>query len=1040
MVINQNELGALDFLNNDRKLDLFTNNVVLEDFTEFNDCMDCKYFNETTFAVKYANTNDLLFLNSNIQSLAAKFTNLCSFFDHMSNANCLPDIFSLQEIWKIQPDFYQIEGYKFFSKTRNEAQGGGVGIYTKSNYNVSILEEVSYFIENVFESLVLKVEIPNIKKFICVSLYKPPGCKFMTTSRHMEIFFNYLNEMLQKLEKFKLPVYILTDSNIDLMKIGVNEHSSDLFNTMLGFGFFQIIGKSTRVTNETHTLIDQIYTSDKVEYLNSGVIIDSLSDHFITFCSIKQNKAKNSKGPSFVYKRNFDVHNKEVFKNYISTLTWNNVIASNCPNEAYDIFWDDFYNIFELSFPKKKVKINRNKHCINKFMTKGLMKSRRTKLNLSAKAKRSNDDKLKYISYRNLYNSILKKAKAIYYREAIENANGDSKKIWKTINEACNKTNKSNKTDKLNVNGVIINDETEIANAFNNHFSQIGEKVSAFIPNKDIDFRQYLPNPTIPSLFLAPVSPGEILEVIMNMGKKTSQDVNDIPFPLLQFVVLELLKPLTHIFNLSIEKGIFPANLKTSKVVAIYKNSGSPLDVNYHRGIAIVNQVSKVFEKLICRRLLNFLYTNDFFDENQFGFLKDRSTNHAILKIINYITESINHGDYVVGVFLDAMKAFDSVNHDILLSKLDNAGIRGNALNWFKSYLSGRNQKVKVGESWSELQNINISVLQGSILGVILFIIFINDLHRASDKALTVLFADDATPLFSHSNLNELNVLVNEELSKICDWYSANKLALHPDKSKFILFKSKYDNLEQLSINNASPYFPLYLNMNDSNECNITKIKMIKHVPNSDEKSVRALGVLLDQDLTLVEHVKSLHSKLSRNLYSLRQISNLFPTPILKLVYKANFQSHINYCSNILSMCTKTTLDPIIKMQKKAIRLVSKVKYNESTTPLFKEHNILPIMQQIEYSSLMIMHDYLNETLSPSFYPTWIRNNHLNGNYNLRNGNDIHIRPHRYEYLKKHPIFNFGILWNNLNDELKSIEDRNLFAKSIKSKLINALQ
>ncbi len=671
----------------------------------------------------------------------------------------------------------------------------------------------------------------------------------------MTSFFNYLNEILLKLDKLKLPVYILTDSNIDLMKIGTNEYSSELFNTMLGFGYFQIIGKSTRVTNETNTLIDQIYTNDKVQDLNSGVIIDAFSDHFITFCSIKQNKAKNSKGPSFVYKRNFDCHNKQVFKNYISTLTWNNVLNSNCPNEAYDIFWDDFYNIFELSFPKKKVKTNRNKHCINKFMTKGLMKSRKNKFKLAAKAKRSNEDKLKYISYRNLYNSLLKKAKAIYYREAIQNANGDSKKIWRTINEACNKSNKSSKIDKLELNGIIINDEAEIANAFNDHFSQIGEKVSAFIPNKDIDFKQYLPNPSIPSLFLAPVSPGEVLEIIMNMGKKSSQDVNDIPFPLLQFVVLDLMKPLSHIFNLSIEKGIFPTNLKTSKVVAIFKNSGSPLDVNCHRGIAIINQVSKVFEKLICRRLLNFLYANDFFDENQFGFLKDRSTNHAILKIINYISESVNQGDYVVGVFLDAMKAFDSVNHDILLSKLDNAGIRGNALNWFKSYLSGRNQKVKVGESWSELKNINISVLQGSVLGVILFLIFINDLHRASDKALTVLFADDATPLFSHNNLTELNILVNEELSKISDWYCANKLALHPDKSKFILFKSKFDKLEQLSVYSDNPYFPLYLNMNDNNECNITKIKMIKHVHSCDALRVGVLGVLLDQDLTLVDHV-----------------------------------------------------------------------------------------------------------------------------------------------------------------------------------------
>ena len=186
------------------------------------------------------------------------------------------------------------------------------------------------------------------------------------------------------------------------MKIGTNEHVSELFNTMLGFGYFQIIGKSTRVTNESNTLIDHIYTNDKIKDLNSGVIIDSFSDHFITFCSIKQDKAKYFSGPRFVFKRNFSDQNKQIFKNYISTLTWNNVVNSNCPNEAYDIFWDDFHNIFELSFPKKKVKINRNKHCINKFMTKGLMKSRKNKFKLAAKSKRSNEDKIKYMSSKSL--------------------------------------------------------------------------------------------------------------------------------------------------------------------------------------------------------------------------------------------------------------------------------------------------------------------------------------------------------------------------------------------------------------------------------------------------------------------------------------------------------------------------------------------------------------------------------------------------------------------------------------------------------------
>ena len=1030
---------VLETMNNDISLDLYRLNAHLEDFRDLNDCLDCKYFTEDSFSKKYAQSNDLIFLNVNVQSLASKFISLISFLDNLNRSEIKPDIFSVQEIWKLQKEFYDIPNYNFYCTTRKKGQGGGVGIYVKNSFNTSLLKEESIFIEHVFESIVLKVEIPSVKKFICISLYRPPtNNKNMSAAEQFTAFFQHLSEMLQKLDKHKLPVYILTDSNIDLMKFGSNNNATDFFQTLLEFGYFQLIGKTTRIANESKSLIDHIFTNDSIVNINSGVIIDTFSDHFITFCNLKSSKSKQKKSPKHIFRRNFDHNNMDVFKNYLSNLTWNNVLSSSCPEESYNIFWEDFYHLFELSFPIKKIKLNRNNHPINKFMSKGLLKSRKTKLRLARKSNQSAENRTIYVNYRNLYNSLIKTAKAIYYREKIQSANGDSKKIWETINEACNKKSKSSIIDKLDIDGHITNDESKIANAFNKHFATVGEKVSDFIPKSNVNFRDYLPPPCNNSIFLHPVSPGELVEIIMNMGKKHSLDVNDIPFKVIQYVATDIMNPLSHTINLSIEKGIFPSKLKTSKIIPIFKK-GSLLSANDHRGVALVNNISKIYEKCFCRRLLKFLHSNNFFDENQFGFLKDRSTNHAILKIINFVSDSINRNEYVVGIFLDAMKAFDSVNHAILFSKLENAGIRGNALNLFKSYLTGRNQKVKIGETWSELEDINISVLQGSILGVILFIIFINDLQYASLIALAVIFADDNSSLFAHKDINELNRIVNEELEKICNWYKANKLALHPDKSKFILFKSPYDNLDQLPKVDNQPYFPVSINMNDYNESDNAKIKMIQNIPNSNDTSLRVLGVLFDQNLSLSDHVKSIHSKLSRSLYSLRQVSNIFSTPILKLIYHANFHSHINYCSNILSICNKTTLDPLIKIQKKAIRIVCKVPYNTHSNPLFKEHNILPISQQIEYSSLMFMHDYLHERLSPSFQFTWVKNNQLHDNYQLRNGNNIHIKPHRYEYLKRHPIINFASLWNNLGNDVKDIDNRNKFSSKIKNNMLESL-
>ena len=1021
---------VLASMNSESKFDLYHNNLNLDEFIDFNEILDCKFFTEDTFALKYSETNDLLFFNANVQSLASKFSSLLSFLDFLKIKKCMPDIFALEEVWKVQKEFYAINGYNFYCNTRSKGQGGGASLYIKDSYNSSVLKDESIFVENIFEAIALKVEIPNVKKFICVSLYRPNCHKTMSQAEQTRSFFIHLNELLQKLDKFRIPVYIFSDSNIDFMKIGSNAFSTELFQTMLEFGHFQLIGKCTRVTNNSYTLIDHIFSSDKLENMQSGVIIDTFSDHFITFCSLKDKSSKKNYAHEFLYKRNFNDQNKAILKDYLSSFTWNNVMESTCPNEAYAFFWGDFKHLFELSFPKKKVKVNKNKHPLNKFMTRGLLLSRKTKLKLARKSHKSEENKIRYRNYRNIYNSTVKTAKAIYFRKAIESANGNSKKIWQTINEACNKLSSSASVDKLDIDGNISNDKEKIANTFNSHFVGVGEKVSEFIPKSNANYRDFLPPPANNSLFLAPVTPGEMLEVILNMNKGETQDVNDIPFKILKHVALDLLKPLTHIYNLTLEKGIFPDLLKTSKVIPIFK-SGSPLDANNYRDIAIIDSFSKIFEKLTCRRLLTFLYSNDFFDDNQFGFLKDRSTNHAIVKMINFISNSINRGDHVVGIFLDAMKAFNSVNHEILFGKLENAGIRGIALDWFKSYLSGRNQKVKVGEFWSNLENINISVLQGSILGVILFIVFINDLSRATDNALAVLFADDDSSFIAHNNLNELNRIANIELSKICTWFSANKLALHPMKSKCILFKSPYDN----QVVNQ-PNFSLFMNMNDYNESDDNKIKTLKSIPNDEESSIKVLGILLDQNLNLNDHIKSLHAKLSRNLYSLRQVKNIFPTETLKLIYNANFQSHINYCSNILSICNKTTLDPIIKIQKKAIRVICKETYFAHTGPLFKKHEILPVEKQIEYSSLLFMHDYLSEKLSPSFMHTWIRNNHLQNNYVLRNENNLHIQPHRYEYLKRHPFLNFANLWNNLSQDLKEIESRQIFSRKLKEKLL----
>ena len=295
-------------------------------------------------------------------------------------------------------------------------------------------------------------------------------------------------------------------------------------------------------------------------------------------------------------------------------------------------------------------------------------------------------------------------------------------------------------------------------------FSNIGKETIAGIPPTSISYTTFLPPSNPKSIFLWPVVTDNIIETINSFEKKTSKDINDISVNFLNGHGYEISIPLCHIFNLSVEHGIFPDKMKTSKTVPVFKKSGSPLEMTNYRPISLINVFYKIFEKLVSTQLISFLIKSDFFYDKQFGFLPGRSTNQAVMQIINYISAAWNDNKIVGGVFLDVQKAFDSINHQILFDKLENAGIRGVALDWFKSYMHNRKQRVKVGQELSNnIKNIELGVLQGSILGVILFLIYINDIYQSS-SLFSVLFADDISCLAAKKDFDELNSYLNDEL------------------------------------------------------------------------------------------------------------------------------------------------------------------------------------------------------------------------------------------------------------------------------------
>jgi hypothetical protein len=451
--------------------------------------------------------------------------------------------------------------------------------------------------------------------------------------------------------------------------------------------------------------------------------------------------------------------------------------------------------------------------------------------------------------------------------------------------------------------------------------------------------------------------------------------------------------------------------------------------------ISLVKSISKILEKIGSINLVNHLELNNLIYQHQYGFQRGKSTEHNLLHVINHVGNALNDGMYCVGVFLDLKKAFDVCNHSILLKKMEKYGIVGVELEWFKSYLTGRSQVVDINGIHSNPRDIDISVIQGSILGPIMFLIYINDLPNATNL-LTFMFADDTSTLKSMANLNELISNVNIELKKMATWFRCNKMAVNTSKTKFIIFRTRGKTIDNDNVNilfnDNEP------NVDDDPNLIFPLARVYDNNPILNNRTYKLLGVHLDEYLTLNHHVSQICSKLSRALFQIKKARFILPLTALKTLYTAMFHSHLLYCTNIVSITSQTNINKIFLIQKKAIRVITNSVYNAHTNPLFQQLRILPFPNLIRFRKLQFMHSVYNNYCSESFSTIWIKNEHRRIEHNLRNANDF-LLPHlRIELLRKFPAYSFAHVWNSIGD-LKFQPNPITFRISLEEEMLNQL-
>ena len=519
------------------------------------------------------------------------------------------------------------------------------------------------------------------------------------------------------------------------------------------------------------------------------------------------------------------------------------------------------------------------------------------------------------------YNCILKRcirlAKKNYYYGCFEKCKDDIKGTWRNINVILNRTDDKNDfTESFMLDGKIISDKVDIANNFNKFFTDVGPRFARdIVTSNENSFKDYLNERYLFSFDFNLVTEEQVIKVIDNLKPKTSRGKDNLSNKLLKQIKNEISKSLTLIINQCFSTGIFPNSLKIAKVIPLYKKNEKYLFDNY-RPVSILSSISKIFEKIMHTQIYNYFNENKLLYDSQYGFRALHSTELATMELVNKISNELDRGQSPISIFLDLSKAFDTINHDILLFKLKYYGFSLNSLKLVENYLLNRVQYIQYADITSNELQITTGVPQGSVLGPLFFIIYLNDLHKINSSFTPIIYADDTTLLASlnqfHSNNHSISSNINNELSKFSTWLKLNKLSLNCRKTCAMIFK------------------------HPNKVVNVPEI-LIDDTPIDYVKEFNFLGILLNENLKWCAHTNHVAKKVSKVVFVLNKLKHFLPQSILFMIYSSLIVPHLNYGA----ILWEKNVSRLFILQKKAIRAVTKSRYNAHTSLLFKQLNTL---------------------------------------------------------------------------------------------------
>ena len=952
----------------------------------------CKYYSLHEYNNLLQSENSkfkLKILNFNIRSFAANGLSFELFLDSLVQK---PQIIVLTETWNNDRnvDFCRLDNYRVYHEHRGGPRGGGVSIFCSKDLISEKFPGICHCDSNI-ETCAVKIKLVDICVTI-VGVYRPP-------SGSLSEFYSFISANLNFSNSRSSIAILAGDMNINLNS-GESNSFIEYAAILHSRSFLPAITIPTRFTPnyplQNSSNLDHIWFNFK-ENISSGVLNMDVTDHCPVFIHIIQNTTEiNNNERIRIMSRPFSDDSLGILASKLLRVDWNILNELNC-DVGTETFCKILNDLYCQSFPVK-IKYISKKRSEKPWITQSLKRLMQLKSEYFANFKQGLISRTTNNVFRNRVNTAITRARKNYYSDSFNNSSNTGK-TWDLIKSLIGNGERKQLVQKLVIGDQTYNSEMDIADKFNEFFVSIARDLDNDLPSGNISPYFSMSPPPPNSFFLRPVSELDCQNIIKTL-KNTKSHLDTMPVTIFKKITPYIVTPLSKLINMSFSSGTFPSIFKTSIITPVYKSGNSECPSNY-RPISTIPYISKIFEKCICVRLVSYFEKFSFFTDVQFGFRRGMSTSDALLKFVDHIFKCLNDKNHHISLLIDFAKAFDTISHNILLGKLERYGIRGPPLQLLKSFITNREQKVRVGKEVSTPRFSHYGIAQGSTLGPILFLIYINDFPKVTSILKTILFADDSNFSFSHNNYENMVAIINGELKHIQQWTVANRLTINVEKTKMMLFTNR-------SISNNPP--PVVLG-----ECEISKSDCVTY-----------LGVKVDSNLTFSTHIGHVTGKIAKItgiLYKIRE--NLTMNARLSVYYALAYPYFI-YCVLIYCGTYRTHLSELEVQQKRLIRTLCNLGYNEHTSASFHRFKILKLYDIYRYHLCIYM--FKNRNFS-RFSTTH--------NRNTRNRNRLIPEFQRLTRSQFSVSFMAPTVFNSLPTSLKELDKIHIFKRKLKQFFID---